>query len=307
MSIRTAPTVITIELLRACPLPNWDDDAGKDDYGKLLLIAGSARLPGAAILAATAALRCGCGTVRVAAPQSVCVAIAVAVPELMMLPLPETTAGTIDHSAMAQLRGQYDRCDAAVIGPGLDDDSATGAAVRQIAIEIPLPLVIDAQALTALAAGTLPNRPDSLLPGERIYTPHAGEMAELMGMAPEAVENDRQAVTRGCATRHGGIALLKGRETLIADAAGNLLRNVTGTRGLGTAGSGDVLAGIIGSLLAQGLEVLPATLWGVYLHGRAGEAAARDLGDDGMIARDVIERLPAALRDAREERTQPHP
>ena len=302
MSTSTA-RIVTTELLKTLPLVEHGDDASKADRGKLLIVAGSARLPGTAILAARAALRVGCGTVRVAAPASVATLIGIVVPELMVLPLPETSSGTPSLAALAMLEEQYGSCDAAVVGPGMGEHEETDRLARRLVEEMPLPLVVDAQALLALAPMAPGRRMGA--PSSRILTPHAGEMAALSGISVDAIEADREGIASRSAREWGTTLLLKGRETLIAspparDAeAGDLYRNTAGTPGLGTAGSGDVLAGVIGGLLAQGNSPSAAAVWGVHLHALAGEAAAGDEGDDGMIASDIVDHLPRALRALR--------
>ena len=274
-------TKIDVAYLKTIPLPDYADDANKSDYGKLLLIAGSRRLPGAAILAARAALRAGCGTVRAALPESIALAVGAAVPELMVLPLPETSAGTLAKSALQFLQEQYELCDAVVIGPGLDDNEETAQLCREIVGACPLPMVVDAAALDAF---------DKKFdyPAPRILTPHSGEMN---GISPKDAGGQVTLVS-------------KGRETIISGEA-VLLRNEAGTRGLGTAGSGDVLSGIIGGFLAQGIEPTIAAAWGVHLHALAGEAAEKDLGDDGIMASDLIARAPGVLRYLRRQVAPP--
>lgn len=137
---------VTINLLKTMPLPNWDEDTSKASRGKLLIIGGSRRLAGAVILAARAALRIGCGTVRVAVPESIAVQIGVAVPELMILPLPETSHGTIAASAASKLlKEQMKPCSAIVLGPGIDEDKETEKAIHELLAKAPLPMVVDAQ------------------------------------------------------------------------------------------------------------------------------------------------------------------
>jgi ADP-dependent NAD(P)H-hydrate dehydratase len=137
---------VDIDLLKTMPLPDWDDDTSKSHRGKLLIIGGSRRLPGAVILAARAALRIGCGTVRVAVPESIAVQIGVAVPELMVLPLPETSHGTIAASGASKLlKEQMKACDAIVLGPGIDEDKDTEKAIKELLAKVPLPMVVDAQ------------------------------------------------------------------------------------------------------------------------------------------------------------------
>lgn len=290
--------VINPQLLSAMPLSAWGDDASKADYGKLLLIAGSARLPGPAILAARAALRVGCGTVRVAAPKSVATLIGIAVPELMVIPLPETSSGTVAADALAVIEAQYKPCDAAIIGPGLDEHDTTNELCRQLIAEVPLPAVIDAQALLAYAeqADTADNGTSK---NARVWTPHEGELKTLIGQSLEDLGVSREEFAPTFARQQNSTLVLKGRETLIATPDGALYKNTAGTRGMGTAGSGDILAGIIGGLLAQGVEAPRAAVWGVHLHALAGEAAAQKCGDDGMMASDMLEFLPLVLRDLR--------
>lgn len=297
---QAAIQTVTPELLKTMPLPAWGDDASKDDYGKLLIIAGSARLPGAAILAARAALRVGCGTVRVAAPAGVASHIGVAVPELMVIPLAETTTGTVALTALMDVEQQYGPCDAAVLGPGLDSHDDTNQLALQVMADIPLPTLIDAQALTALAEAQKHGSVDyGTGKAPRVLTPHPGEMSRLMDRPVEEIESQREETATAFARDKNSTLVFKGRETLIASPDGSLYKNTAGTRGLGTAGSGDVLAGIIGSFLAQGLDATRAAVWGVHLHALAGEAAATELGDDGMMAHDFLERLPFVMRDLR--------
>jgi len=297
------PQLIDNTFLKTIPLPDYSDQANKSDYGKLLLVAGSRRLPGAAILAARAALRTGCGTVRVAAPASVAGSIGAAVPELMVIPLPETSAGTIAKEAWGLLEEQFGICSAAVIGPGLDENAETDELLRKFVNECPLPLLIDAQALVAVGAKLEVLKAGKSSPA-RVLTPHAAEMSLLIGKETAAVEDAREATAQEFAATHGLTLVLKGRETLIAAPDGTLHKNTAGTRGLGTAGSGDVLAGIIGSLLTQGMDATHAAIWGVHMHAAAGEALEKDLGDDGIIAGDLVAALPKVQRYLRHV-TQP--
>ncbi len=288
---------INLEILKAMPLPEYSDDANKADYGKLLIVAGSRRLPGAAILAARAALRCGCGSVRVAAPESVAMQIGIAVPELMVLPLPETSDGTIALGAQSILEAQVEACDAAVIGPGLDENEETAQLLQSLAHDLALPSVLDAAAITALSGQKMK------FAAPRIFTPHAQEMSVVSGSEVKEIQAAREESATKCAHDWKSIVVLKGRETLIANQKGVLYKNDAGTRGLGTAGSGDVLAGIIGGLLAQmvtqKIDMTRAAIWGVHLHALAGEACEKEFGDDSLTASDIIARLPGVLRYAR--------
>ncbi len=281
---------LDLELLRTCPLPDWSDETAKNNRGKLLIIGGSARIPGALILAARAALRTGCGTVRVAAPKSVALQIGVAVPELFIVPLPESEDGNIAKGTLKLLKAQFESCQAVVLGPGLDEDDDSDEIAREIIETCPLPMIVDAQALIALG--------EKLKTGDapRIFTPHDAEFASLSG---QEVGEDRAQTASDFATKTGATLVLKGHQTLISNGAETPIQNESGTRALGTAGSGDVLAGIIGSLLAQGLGAREAAIWGVYFHAQAGEMLAKDGGEDGIIARDFIEMLPGVQKYAR--------
>jgi len=187
----------------------------------------------------------------------------------------------------------------------MGDHEETNRLARRLVEAMPFPVVVDAQALLALAPMAPGQRPGVSASRIRILTPHAGEMAALSGISVEAIEVDREGIAAQFAREWASILLLKGRETLIITApdrgteAGESFKNTAGTPGLGTAGSGDVLAGVIGGLLAQGNAPSAAAVWGVHLHAIAGEAAAGDEGDDGMFASDVVDRLPRALRAPR--------
>lgn len=284
--------LIDRDLLKTIPLPQYSDEASKNGYGKLLIIGGSASLPGAVILAARAALRCGCGTVRLATPRSIAIAIGVAVPELMLIALPETPDGTIAQAALELIEKQYAECQSVVVGPGMGAHDETDQVARAVVANCPLPLLVDAQALIAL--GEKGNSGSKK--GARIFTPHPGEMAALLGRDAKEIEVEREQIALDYARANGVSLVLKGRETLVSDSNGALYKNTAGTRGLGTAGSGDVLAGAVGGLLAQGMTATSAAAWGVHLHALAGESAEKDLGDDGMMARDFLERLPQVMR-----------
>lgn len=289
---------IDIELLKSHPLPEWSEETHKADKGKLLLIGGSRRIPGAAILAARAALRAGCGSVRVAAPQSVALAIGIAVPELMVIALPETKDGTISSEAIDLIAAQAKVCDAIVLGPGLDENSETDEFAREIIEAAPLPLLIDAQAISALAndwkAGTRP----------RILTPHDGEFETLTGKTIGPSAEEREKLALDYAKKSGATLALKSHQTIVATPGGNSYLDESGVRALGTAGSGDVLAGIIGGLLAQGMDATSATMWGVHLHAQAGAAITKDGPEDGLMAGDFIERLPAVQKYLRRQTSE---
>jgi NAD(P)H-hydrate epimerase len=216
-------------------------------------------------------------------------------PELMVIPLEETTQGTVSTAALDTVRAQFGPCDAVVLGPGLDENDETTDFIREIAPEIPLPTLLDASAISALTG-----RKSGALHFPRVWTPHGGELQILANIKLDEIEDD-EAFAISWAHENASTLVWKGRDTLIASPDGELWRNTAGTRGRGTAGSGDLLTGCIGALLAQGLEPPHAAAWGVYTHARAGELAAQERGDDGMMASDFCERLPHALKMLREQ------
>src|SRR5687767_7171760 len=192
-----APTQIGPQLLKRFPLPSYDAGADKTTRGKLLVIAGSRRLPGAALLAARAALRSGCGNVRIAAPESIAIQLGFALPELMVIPLPETRDGSIAPTALPTLERQYAACDAAVIGPGIDETPETDSAARHVVETCSLPLVVDAQAILALPSGQ-PIQSKS----PRLHTPHLEAMPHLTRRTEHQLEHDRAKAAPHLAKSH---------------------------------------------------------------------------------------------------------
>jgi NAD(P)H-hydrate epimerase len=228
--------------------------------------------------------------VRLAAPESVAIHIGIAVPELMVIPLPETKAGTAAKDSLDILKDHFKVCQAAVIGPGIDEESHTLKLAEELYANLALPLVVDAQALAAVSAKAKPE-------GPRILTPHLQEFeAVLLGKSVEDNEEAVEAAATAFAAKTDATLVLKRRHTLIVPPAGETLRNEAGNRVLATAGSGDVLAGVIGSLLAQGLEPTAAAAWGVHMHALAGDAVAKDGAEDGILARDFIDQLPSVQK-----------
>lgn len=286
--------LIDAELLAEMPLPDYPADADKAVYGKLLLVAGGRNCPGAALLAATAALRSGCGTVRLAAPASIALSLGIALPELYVLPLPETPAGTLAPEALAQLEQQFEACNAILLGPGIGEHPATEILCRELIAHAPLPMLIDAQALSGLK----PLLGEGF-PAPRLITPHSGEMGRLCDQEPQVIVKNAAELACQFASEYGLLTVLKGHQTHVARSQASVYLNRAGTRGLGTAGSGDVLAGLIAGLLTQSLAPLAAACWGVHLHALAGEAVAAEIGDDGLMARDLLDRLPMVQRQLR--------
>jgi NAD(P)H-hydrate epimerase len=265
----------------------------KGSYGHLLVVAGSLGKTGAAALAAGGALRGGAGLVTVATAASQQPIVAGLVLEAMTAPLEEGRAGGIGQRAWPALLELVNGRDAVALGPGLGLDPEIQDVARRLVLETRVPMVVDADALTALA-GHLDLLAKAAAP--RCLTPHPGEMARLLGTSVPDVQRDRIAVARAFATAHRVFLVLKGAVSVVATPDGTVLLNPTGNPGMASGGTGDVLTGITGAFLARGLAPGDALASAVYLHGLAGDVAAERMGEESLIARDVIEALPEAFR-----------
>jgi NAD(P)H-hydrate epimerase len=265
-------------------------DSHKGTYGHLLVIGGSPALLGALLLAGRAALRAGAGLVTLATPAGrVDRGIT---PELMVQTMPEGW-----HRSDGALADAIEGKSAVVIGPGLGATEATRKVVRWVVENVPLPLVVDADGLNVLAGRKqlLEHRP-----GPTILTPHPGEASRLLGRSTREIQEDRPGAARDLAQQTGAVVALKGARTLVIGATGPMAINPTGNPGMATGGMGDVLAGMTGALLAQGLEVRDAAAGAVFWHGFAADRVAKRQGEAGLLASDVIEELPLARRDLEE-------
>ncbi len=280
-------------------VPPRPREAHKGTFGHLLIVAGALGKTGAAALAAHAALRSGVGLVTVATPASQQPIVAGLVMEAMTEALAETPQRSLALKARDALVALADARDAVALGPGLGLDPETGALARALAREQPRPMVIDADALTALA-GHLETLAEAR--GPRCLTPHPGEMARLLGATSTDVQRDRIGAAREFARRHGVHLVLKGAASVIAAPDGHVYLNPTGNPGMASGGTGDVLTGMTGAFLARGLGPLASLQAAVFLHGRAGDLAAARVGEESLVARDVVAALGEAfvgLRGAR--------
>jgi len=273
--------------------PPRDLDAHKGRFGHLLIVAGSLGKTGAAVLAGRAALRSGVGLCTIAAPASQQPIVAAQAPEYMTEALPETAAQSLALEAKDRLLELARRMDAVAIGPGFSLDPETQELARVLIRELQRPMVVDADALSALAGHLDLLRHAA---GPRVLTPHPGEMARMLGTTIEAVQADRIEMARTFAREHRVAIALKGAHTVIGGPDGHVTINPTGNPGMAKGGAGDVLTGIVGALLAREIEPAAALRAGCYLHGLAGDVAARERGEYAMLASDIIESLPAALR-----------
>jgi ADP-dependent NAD(P)H-hydrate dehydratase len=272
-------------------LPPRESDAHKGDFGTALVIGGSRGMSGAAGLAGMAALRGGAGLVRVAVPEICLETVAGFEPCYTTIPLPCDEAGRITAAALPILREEAQKASALALGPGLGRSAQLDELVAALYREIDKPLVVDADALNALAA-----QPDVFLSppaGPRILTPHPGEFARLIRKKLENGVREQAAVD--LAAKSGAVILLKGHRTLITDGWRRVL-NLTGNPGMATGGSGDVLTGLIAALLCQRLSPFDAARLAAHLHGLAGDLAAKERGEASLIARDLIEFLPQAFQ-----------
>lgn len=276
------------------PLTRRKPDVYKNQFGHVCVIAGSATMLGAAALTSLAAMRAGAGLVTAAVPASLNTAAQKKISNAVMtLPLKETRDQTVSVDAFTRIRRAYDQFDVFAVGPGLSRHPSTQRLVLKIIATVSKPLVIDADALYALSGHTEILRKTGTL---KVLTPHPGEMARLVNRSKEYVEKNRRQTALEFAREYDCVVLLKGHRTLVASPQGKLYVNTTGNAGMATAGSGDVLTGMIAALLGQGLTGFEAAKFGAYWHGKAGDLAAKRKTRAAMIASDIIDNIPDALK-----------
>ena len=270
---------------------NRPDDSNKGTLGSLLCICGSYGMAGAAIMAGKAALRCGIGLLKIAVPKSIYPVCATNILESVYYPLEETSNGVISSKNTDFLLEMCEKSSAVVIGCGLSVCDDTKNLVQSVITNCEKPLVIDADALNCIC-----NKPEILknLKAPAIITPHPGEMARLLHSTPKTVNSNRENTAINFAKKFGVVTVLKGAGTIIASPDGEVYINHTGNSGMATGGSGDILSGIIGSLLAQGAAPINAAAAGVFLHGTIGDLAAEKLGKISMLPTDMIDMIPTA-------------
>jgi ADP-dependent NAD(P)H-hydrate dehydratase len=283
---------VTPELLRGWPVPAIGDSTDKEARGRVLVLAGGAEVAGATLLTAIAALRAGAGKLQVGAPRSLAVPLALALPEARVIPATETQGAQLAAEAAGDLAGALAGCDAMVIGPGMLDEALAGElALRMAEAEGPA-MVADAAAMVGLAADPVRARAKG---GQLVLTPHAGEMAAMLGRPKAVVEAGPLAAAREAAARLQAVIALKGAVTFVVTPEGSAWRHSSEAVGLATSGSGDVLAGVITGLLARGASPAQAAVWGVYLHGQAGLRLSRRIGRLGFLARELLEEIAPVL------------
>jgi hydroxyethylthiazole kinase-like uncharacterized protein yjeF len=277
-------------------LPARPDDAHKGTFGRVLVIAGARGYTGAPQLAAMGAARAGAGLVTLCVPDAIYAIVAAHCLEVMPAPLPDRGEGVLLAEAIETVTQQLAKADAAVVGPGLGRARGTAEAVMNVLQRLPCPAVVDADALNIAAA----NDVDWRIPGQPIVlTPHPAEMGRLMGVETAVVQASREQVAASYAKERGAIVVLKGAGTVVAAPDGRIHVDAHRVVALATGGTGDVLAGVIGGLLAQQMDAFDAAVAGVTIHAVAGLRVQAERGRAGALASDVLEALPAAQEEVR--------
>ena len=284
------PRPLTPTELTRYPLPPVEG-GDKDSHGRVLVIAGSRDVPGAALLAAHGAMRAGAGKLQIAAPDVIAVPLGIEMPEAMVVGHATHRDGGFAKSAIPELAGLASQADAIVAGPGLESNRAAVPLGKKL-LGLSRPIALDAAMLHALPGCEAEARAARVTP---ILLPHSGELASLLECDEEDVKADPLAAGIRCAARYRALVLVKGVRSHIVAPGGAAWRYRGGGPGLGVSGSGDVLAGIVGGLLARGAEPLEALLWGVWLHGEAGRALAKKVGALGFLAREIAGEVPGLL------------
>jgi NAD(P)H-hydrate epimerase len=272
-------------------------DTHKGTYGHLFILAGSLGKTGAAIMAGKSALKIGAGLVTIGTPESCLPIIARSMMELMTEPLPETKEKTLSDRALKRILVLLENKDAVIIGPGISTHPSTSKLICDLIRNINIPMVIDADGLNILASN-----PEVLknLKNETVLTPHPGEFARLLKKTTKEILGNKIEYARNFANEYGVYLVLKGYRTLIATPEGNVFVNPTGNPGMATAGSGDVLSGILGGLIVQHKDFLEAILAGIYLHGLSGDIAIPKIGERSLVAGDLIKYLSKAVKSLEE-------
>ena len=265
----------------------------KGSYGHVLILAGSPMYTGAAYLCAMGALRSGAGLVTLGVPRSLQNIYQVKLSEAMTLGLPETEYGTLSPDGYQEIMRFMERVDSIALGPGLTQNADTARLIKNIVTSSHKPIVIDADGVNIVAGEMLVLRKAKV---PLIMTPHPGEMARLLHTSVKSVQNDRWKITRALADKYGVTLVLKGAHSIIAGKDKKIYINSTGNPGMASGGMGDVLTGMIAGLLGQGLGLLNSAKLGVFVHGKAGDMAVEERGEYGVLAADLLEKIPYAIK-----------
>jgi hydroxyethylthiazole kinase-like uncharacterized protein yjeF len=287
-----SPVAVTAEFLHAHPLPRHQQEGDKQTRGRVLVIAGSVEVPGAALLAGLGALRAGAGILQVATCRTAACHLAMAMPEAMVIGCRETPDGGIDPANAARLTELGSGCDAVLMGPGMMDEAAVAELTAELLKRLEAPVfVLDASAFSTLRIGEMPARPA----GKIVVTPHSGEMAKFLDVPREQV--DPLPAARKAAAALQAVVAMKGASTHVVAPDGQAWLSENGSIGLATSGSGDTLAGILAGLLARGTQPALAAIWAVYMHGEAGRRLAKRNGTFGLLAREIPGEIPSIMQE----------
>lgn len=284
-------TTITEEFVKQ-NMPSRPTDANKGTMGTLLNISGSYSMSGAAILSSLSALKSGVGLLKVALPQSIYNIVASAVYEAVFIPVKDSENGTVDHNSLDYLLNVAKHSNAVVLGCGLKVCGDTVRFVSEFISACTTPMLIDADGINALSMNI-----DVLKTtcAKVVLTPHPKEMSRLTGLSVEHINANRVKVAQDFALKYSVVVVLKGKDTVVTDGTHTFI-NPTGNSGMAKGGSGDVLSGIIGSFMAQGVGVLESACIGVYVHGMSGDIASAQLSKTAMLPRDIVEYLPDVFK-----------
>jgi holo-[acyl-carrier-protein] synthase len=292
----TLPTRGRASLPEGFRLPDRPRDGHKGTFGTVVLLAGSQGFTGAAYLAAMGAARSGAGLVRLLVAQSIYPILAEKCTEVIVGPVPEISPGVVGHASLSGVLRGFAGADAGVIGPGIGRDASTRRLVEDLVPRVAAPLVLDADALNLLSEHR------SILPRlspQIVLTPHPAEFGRLAGMETSAVQQDRRGLASRFAKVWNKVVVLKGAGTVIAAPDGRITLNPVSTPALASGGTGDVLAGLIGGLMAQRLPAFEAAVIGVHLHGQAGLDLEASLGQAGVLASDLLPQIPRVMERLR--------
>ena len=287
---RESARVLDARALRHWPLPAIDAGADKEERGRVLVAGGSREIAGAVQLAAVAALRAGAGKLAIATARSAAPNVAQAVPEARVIGVDESRSGALQSSSLDELTPSVESAAAVLAGPGLMDPEGSAPFVLHLLAHCKdAPMVLDAGAMDVV-------RQVRRFEQRVLMTPHAGEMAHLLGISKDEVERDPHEVALRAASEWNAIVALKGATTFIATPRGEAWCHEGGHPGLATSGSGDVLAGLIVGFAARGVPLEQAAAWGVVMHALAGQTLARELGPLGFLARELPHTVPALMK-----------
>jgi NAD(P)H-hydrate epimerase len=271
-------------------LPKRYKNTHKGDYGKLLIVAGSKDMTGAAALCAMSAIKTGCGIVKLAVPKAIQGIMQSSLKEIITYGLDDKD-GAFYLGSVGEVLKLANTVDAVAIGPGLTNSSNVKEFVKEVILKLEKPLVLDADALNAISDSV-----DMIIGKDVILTPHMGEMSRLLGVSVDDINNNIYATVEKFISKYKATLVLKSSRTVIGNDTEGIYINCTGNPGMATAGSGDVLTGMISSFLVQGLKGVKAAIYGVYYHGKAGDMASEKYGEYGLTATNILEYIPYAMK-----------